>query len=85
VNRFQRRLRACLNALLQRVGTRKALADAFWIVLLIITVLLIRIGLPVTKIILLAALSICVLGFAPRIPGLRWFWIELFGKRTFWD
>lgn len=71
--------------LVRRFGTRQALADAFWILLLIITILLIRIGMPVTKIILLAGLSIFVLRFAPRIPGLRWFWVGLFGERTFWD
>lgn len=71
--------------LIRRFGTRQALADAFWILLLIITILLIRIGMPVTKIILLAGLSIFVLRFAPRIPGLRWFWVGLFGERTFWD
>lgn len=70
---------------MRRISTRQAITDMIWIGLLIATILLIRIGLPITKILLMAGLSIFVLRFAPRIPGLRWFWVGLFGERTFWD
>ncbi len=61
------------------------LADAIWISVLVGVILLVRIGTPVTRVILIATTSIFVLRFAPRIPGLRWFWVGLFGERSFWD
>jgi uncharacterized protein YjbI with pentapeptide repeats len=78
-------IRRSWSRMMKRINSSQASIDAIWIILFLGTIQLIRVGLPVTKIILLAGLCVFVLRFAPRIPGLRWFWVGLFGERTFWD
>jgi uncharacterized protein YjbI with pentapeptide repeats len=60
-------------------------ADAFWLCCLALFFFLISLSTPVTKIVMLGSLLILILRFAHRIPGLRWFWVGLFGERTFWE
>lgn len=60
-------------------------ADAFWLGCLVLFLYLISLSTPVTKIVMLGSLVILILRFAHRIPGLRWFWVGLFGERTFWE
>lgn len=70
---------------LRRKARSQILADVIWISVLVAVIFLISIGTVITKIALIALTSIFVLRFAPRIPGLRWFWVGLFGDRSFWD
>ena len=71
--------------LIRLIANPQVRADAIWILLLVGTILLIHVGLELTQSILYIALAVFVLRFAPQIPGLRWFWVGLFGNRTFWE
>jgi uncharacterized protein YjbI with pentapeptide repeats len=84
-NALRNWIRRGWRRVIRSLNSSQAAIDVLWITLFLGIILLIRIGLPVTKIILLAGLSVFVLRFAPRIPGLRWLWVGLFGERTFWD